>query len=561
MTPAGSGRRPTESGGPPNRGGRGCPRHPWRALWAMLLGSFMIQVDFIIVVVANPSIMTDLHSDYDTVIWVTSAAVLAYAVSALVAGRLGDRFGPKNVYLIGLAIFTAASLWCGLSDSVEMLIAARAIQGIGASLLNTQTLSTITRTFPPERRGTALSVWGATAGIATLVGPLLGGLLVGALGWKSIFFVNVPIGVVGLALAARWIPVLPTHTHRFDWIGVALSGMGTSLVVFALQEGQSAGWGTWIWAAIGTGMGFLAVFVHWQSVNLREPLIPLEIFRYRDFALSSLGVAMIAFVTTAMMLPAMFYAQGVLGLSPAQSALLTAPMAVTTTLLAPLVGKLVDRAHPRPVIGFGFSLVSAALTWLAVEMTPGAPIWQLVLPFAALGVGMAMLWSPLAATASRNLPAHLAGACSGVYNSVRLLGAVLGSSGMAAFMAARIAAETPNHSGPPPPPAGGGTGIGVRLPDLMREPFSTAMSQSMLLPAFVALLGVVAALFMVGSGAHLSSDRCPRPATAGKIGSRRFPIDVQPTAATAKKSPPAPNPTDSCGRTNGNTMPARPDLD
>ena len=174
--------------------------NPWNALWAMMIGFFMILVDSTIVAVANPSIMEKLQTDYDAVIWVTSAYLLAYAVPLLVAGRLGDQFGPKNLYLIGLLVFTAASVWCGLSGSIETLIAARVVQGIGAALLTPQTLSTITRIFPAERRGVAMSVWGATAGVATLVGPLAGGILVDHLGWQWIFFVNVPIGIVALLL-------------------------------------------------------------------------------------------------------------------------------------------------------------------------------------------------------------------------------------------------------------------------------------------------------------------------------------------------------------------------
>ena len=206
-------------GAPPAPG-----QNPWNALWAMMVGFFMILVDATIVAVANPSIMAKLDAGYDAVIWVTSAYLLAYAVPLLVAGRLGDRFGPKNLYLVGLMVFTAASLWCGLSGSIEMLIAARVVQGIGAALLTPQTLSTITRIFPPERRGVAMSVWGATAGVATLVGPLAGGVLVDRLGWQWIFFVNVPVGIIGLALAVWLIPTLPTQKHGFDLLGVAAVG-------------------------------------------------------------------------------------------------------------------------------------------------------------------------------------------------------------------------------------------------------------------------------------------------------------------------------------------------
>src|SRR6201996_7609413 len=246
-------------------------QNPWNPLWAMMIGFFMIMVDSTIVAVANPTIMADLHTGYGTVVWLTSAYLLGYAVVLLVAGRLGDRFGTKNLYLAGLVVFTTASLWCGLSGSAAMLITARVVQGIGAGVLPPQTLSTITRIFPPERRGVAVSLWGATAGVATLVGPLAGGVLVEGLGWEWIFFVNVPVGVVGLALAYWLVPVLPTQSHRFDLLGVALSGGGMFLIVVGVPQGQAAHWEPWIWALIVAGVGFMTGFVFWQSMNPHEP--------------------------------------------------------------------------------------------------------------------------------------------------------------------------------------------------------------------------------------------------------------------------------------------------
>jgi EmrB/QacA subfamily drug resistance transporter len=478
--------------------------NPWNALWAMLVGFFMILVDSTIVSVANPTIMDKLQTNYDAIIWVTSAYLLAYAVPLLVAGRLGDRFGPKNLYIIGLVVFTLASLWCGLSGSIETLIAARVVQGIGAALLTPQTLSTITRIFPPERRGVAMSVWGATAGVATLVGPLAGGLLVDHLGWQWIFFVNVPIGAIGIGLAVWLIPVLPTSKHQFDWLGVALSGVAMFLVVFALQEGQSHSWAPWIWAMIGGGVVMMAVFVYWQAVNKKEPLIPLRIFRDRDFSLSNVGTAVIGFAIVALIVPLMFYAQAVCGLTPTRSALLTAPMAIASGVLAPFVGKLVDRAHPRPIIGFGFSTLAIALTWLSIEMTPTTPIWRLLLPLAAMGVGMAFIFAPLAATATRNLPPQLAGAGSGVFNATRQVGSVLGSASMAAFMTSRISAEMPGGQAQP-----AGQGSVQQLPAFLHAPFAAALSQSMLLPAFVALFGIVAAMFLLGFGKSSRAKAAP----------------------------------------------------
>lgn len=184
-------------------------------LWALVVGFFMILVDTTIVSVANPAIKAALDpatNNLDNVVWVTSAYLLAYAVPLLITGRLGDRFGPRtSIYLVGLAIFTLASLGCGLSGSLGMLVAMRAVQGIGASLMTPQTMAVITRTFPADRRGAAMGLWGATAGMATLVGPLAGGLLVDGLGWEWIFFVNLPVGVIGFVLAWVLVPKLPTR--------------------------------------------------------------------------------------------------------------------------------------------------------------------------------------------------------------------------------------------------------------------------------------------------------------------------------------------------------------
>jgi hypothetical protein len=239
----------------------------------------------------------------------------------------------------------------------------------------------------------------------------------------------------------------------------------------------------------------MTAFAFWQSLNAHEPLIPLVIFGDRDFSVCSVGVAIISFIATAMMLPLTFYAQAVCGLSPTRSALLIAPMAIANGVFAPFAGKIVDKYHPQPVLGFGYSVLAIALTWLTFEMSPATPIWRLVLPFFAMGVGMAFVWSPLTATATRNLPPQLAGAGSAVYNSVRQLGAVLGSAGMAAFMTWRITDEMPRQ------PSGGATGeeaLTLQLPGFLREPFASAMSQSVLLPAFIALFGIIAALFLVG---------------------------------------------------------------
>ena len=199
------------------------PKEAWPALWALVLGFFMILVDSTIVSVATPALMRAFNAGIDTVVWVTSAYLLAFAVPMLITGRLGDRIGPKRVYMIGLVIFTLSSAWCGLTGTfglgIAWLIAARVVQGLGASMMSPQTMTVIARIFPPQRRGGAMALWGSTAGVAGLVGPILGGILIDAAGWEWIFLINVPIGILTVILVARLVPKLQTHTHTFDWVG------------------------------------------------------------------------------------------------------------------------------------------------------------------------------------------------------------------------------------------------------------------------------------------------------------------------------------------------------
>ena len=468
-------------------------RSPWPALWALVIGFFMILVDTTIVSVANPAIKAALDPDtanLDNVVWVTSAYLLAYAVPLLITGRLGDRFGPKKIYLIGLAIFTLASLGCGLSSTLTMLIVFRAVQGFGASLMTPQTMAVITRTFPPTQRGAAMGLWGATSGVAMLVGPLAGGLLVDGLGWEWIFFVNLPVGVIGFVLAWMLVPNLETHRHRFDMVGVFLSALGLFLVVFGLQEGEHYDWAPWVWAMIIGGVLVIALFLWQQSRTKSEPLVPLELFRDRNFSVANIGIATVGFAVTAMSLPMMFFYQLARGLTPTQSALLLIPMAVIAGVLSPVAGRVLDRVDPRLLLVPGLLLSAIAIFWYSALMHPDTEIWMFLLPSALMGVGQAGMWGPLATTATRNLQPRQAGAGSGIYNTTRTIGSVLGSAAIAALMQGRLEANLPGAGD-----AGGEFGSG-QLPDFVVAGFSDAMSQSMLLPGIVLVIGVIAVLFM-----------------------------------------------------------------
>ncbi|MBX3116082.1 MAG: MFS transporter [Cryobacterium sp.] len=467
---------------------------PWPALWALVLGFFMLLIDTTIVSVANPRIMEGLNTNINQVIWVTSAYLLAYAVPLLITGRLGDRFGPKNLYLIGLVVFTLSSAWCGLSPDVGQLIAARAVQGLGASMMTPQTMAIITRIFPPNRRGQAMGLWGSVAGVATLVGPVLGGVLVDTLGWEWIFFINLPVGVVAFVMAVKLVPKLQTHPHKFDLPGVALNALGMFLLVFGIQEGESYHWGVIygpisVWGLIIAGVVVLGIFLIWQARNRHgEPLMPLGLFRDRNFALGNAAISTVGFAVTSLSLPLVFYFQLVLGYSPTESALMLAPMAVLNASLAQPVGRLVDRVDPKYVAFAGAALLGISLIWYSTLMVPGMPFGWLLLPSAVMGVANACVWSPISTTVTRNLPQAQAGAGSGIYNTTRQVGSVLGSAAIAALIQIRLSAELPGASAEGAAYAGG-------LPPALHAGFSSAMAQSLLLPAAVILACAVMVLF------------------------------------------------------------------
>ena len=486
---------------------------PWAALWSLVLGFFMILVDTTIVSVANPTIMQSLSTDMTATLWATSSYLLAYAVPLLITGRLGDRFGPRRVYLIGITVFALSSLACGFSPTIEILIAARVFQGVGAALMTPQTMAIITRIFAPRERGQAMAIWGITAGVATLVGPILGGFLIDWVGWEWIFFINVPVAIVGFVLAMKYVPRLETHAHRMDWLGIVLSAVGMFLVVFGIQEGENFDWGQiWgpisVWLLIIVGIVVLIAFVWWQHVQRGEPLLPLRMFRDRNFSVGTAAITTVGFTVTSMSMPLMFFFQLVRGLTPTQSALMMVPMAVISAGLARPIGTLIDRGDPRRISTVGLLLVAAGLVLYIVLLTPGTPLWLLLIPSAVLGVANACMWGPLAAITTFGLPGELAGAGSGVYNTTRQVGAVLGSASITALMASRLSAAFGE--------ATGGPGMAGQLPEPIRAGYATAMAESIVLPVIVIAVGAALTLLFA-----------PRPPRTGPV---RVRVESEPGA-------------------------------
>jgi len=460
------------------------PGNPWAALGALCIGFFMILLDTTIVSIAIPSMVKGLDTDLNAIVWVMSVYLLTYAVPMLFTSRLGDRFGPKRLYVAGLAVFTLASLWCGLAGTAEMLIAARAVQGLGAALMTPQTLAFITHLFPPSRRGPAMGLWGGVAGLATIAGPLLGGVLVDSLGWEWIFIVNVPLGAIGLVMAMVLVPDWqPRNSHSFDIPGIVLSVAGLSLVVFGLQNGQHYDWGTVagpvnVVEVIGAGVLLLVAFVVWQRYNRREPLLPLRVFVNRNFSAGTVTAVTIGFLMTAMFLPLVIYIQEVLLLTPTQAGLVTAPMSLLSGIIAPFIGRLSDRVNPKYLVIFGIVALAAGLGLIAL-MARATSTWWVTLPGLLLcGLGTGSVFAPMSNVTMSSVEPRLAGTASGIFNTARQVGGVLGSAAVGVLLQARISAGMATYRGDAP------------------QALTSAARETMVLPIAVLLIGVVAAAMM-----------------------------------------------------------------
>jgi EmrB/QacA subfamily drug resistance transporter len=403
------------------------------------LGFFMIMLDTTIVYVATPSLMTGLHATLDQVLWVFNGYLLTYAVLLITAGRLADVWGPRNLFAAGLALFTVASVLCGLAQDSNQLIAARVLQGVGGALLAPQSLTLLAAVFPPERRGAAFGINGAVVGISTVAGPTLGGLIVTYADWRWIFFLNVPVGVVAVAASLLAIPDLrPGVRHRLDLAGVALSTIALTLVVFGLIEGQRYDWSPGIWATLGAGAAVVAVFVAWEA-RQSEPLIPLRLFRERNFSLMSWTGAAMQFAMQGIFLPITIYTQSVLGMTPLRSGLTVAPMSVMAGIVAPFAGRLADRLGGKYLLMAGLTIFGGGAAWTALIARTDSVSLDFVLPMAVTGVGLGLVFAPMMAVAMLRITPREAASASAVLNSTRQLGSVLGAAVTGAVLQNQLA--------------------------------------------------------------------------------------------------------------------------
>lgn len=423
--------------------------NPWLVLLVLTTGFFMIMLDTTIVNVAIPSMSSNakdgLNTTLDQILWVLNAYVLVYAVLLITAGRLGDLYGQRNLFAIGLFIFTVASALCGLAPSADALIAARVLQGVGGALLTPQTLAILTTIFPPERRGAAFGVWGGVAGLATLAGPTVGGAIITYIDWRWIFYINVPIGIAALVATFLIIPDLrPGRRHGWDVVGIIVATAGLFGIVFGLIEGERYNWGQidsygiTIPEIIGAGIVLLILFVIWERYQ-REPLVPLSLFGDRNFAVANWIAAAISFGMLSMFLPFTIYLQSVRGFTALVAGLTLAPMSLTSMFTAPFAGRMADRFGGKYILMAGILLFTIGMGTMALIAGPDSTWINFLAPAVVAGLGIGMTFAPMTTVAMRNIEPRVAGSASAVLNTIRQLGAAVGSAVIGALLQNRLA--------------------------------------------------------------------------------------------------------------------------
>jgi EmrB/QacA subfamily drug resistance transporter len=447
---------------------------PWLALAVLALGLFMTLLDLTIVNVAIPSIVDDLHASLDQILWVLNGYSLMYAVLLITSGRLGDIFGPRNMFMAGVVVFTVASALSGLAQDPTQLILARGAQGLGAAILAPQGLPIMTTIFPPERRGGVFAIYGGLAGLAVLAGPIVGGFIVTNFGWRWIFYVNLPVGVLIVALALALVPDLrPGRRHRLDLAGVALATVGLFGVVFGLIEGQRYNWGT-VWSGItipeiiAAGVAVLAIFfiIQWRRQD-REPLLPFAVFKDRNYTVMTLVLMAMGFAMVGVFLPITIYFQSVLGLSAFDAGIATAPMPLVMMLFSGVVAPLAAR-FGKYILMAGLTLFAIGMAYIAWRVQVDANRWSFVPGLVLGGLGLAGVWTPVYSLATRDLQPRLAGVASGVLSTVQELGTVIGSAAIGAVLQNRLATGLQEHA----------VGYSAQLPDAFRSRFVEGFSQA-----------------------------------------------------------------------------------
>ena len=390
------------------------------------IGLFMVVLDNLVVNVALPSIHRDLGASIQTLEWTVNAYVLSYAVLLLTGAALGERFGRKRLFILGLALFTASSAAAALAPSIGLLIAARAIQGIGAAIVTPLTLTLLADAFPPENRGLALGIWSGISGVGVALGPLVGGAVIQAASWHWIFWINVPIGAVLLPLAALTLTESRGRTPGLDLRGLALSASGLFGIVYALVRVQTLGWGaTEVLAALSAGVALVVAFLFYERRTI-APMLPLRFFASRGFAVTNVVSITMYFGMFGSIFFLSQFLQNVLHNTPLQAGVKLLVWTGSTMIVSPLAGYFSERIGSRAFMVAGLALQAVALGWLALLASVHTSYASMVLPFIAAGSGMALVFAPSANAVLSSVRTDEAGIASGATNAIRELGGVLG---------------------------------------------------------------------------------------------------------------------------------------
>jgi EmrB/QacA subfamily drug resistance transporter len=415
----------------------------WLTLAVTGIALLMTALDNLVVGVALPSIRADLGGSIEALQWTVNAYTLAFAVLLITGAALGDRFGRKRMFVIGVAVFTTASGLAALSPSIEALVAARALQGLGAAMVTPLTLTLISEAFPPERRGVALGIWGGISGLGVALGPFVGGAVVEGIAWHWIFWLNVPIGLALIPLASRALSESHGPDRELDLPGLVLGAAGLLGLTFGIVRAEALGWtSATVLGSMTAGIAVLVGFVVWE-LRAPRPMLPMRFFRSRAFtATNGLSFAMFFGTFGSIFLLSQFF-QTAQGLGPFEAGLRTLPWTAMPMIVAPIAGALGAKIGTRPLMAAGLALQAIALAWISAVSAPDTPFLELIPPFVLAGTGMALVFPTAAQTVLGSVRPKEAGKASGATNAIREIGGVMGVAVLASVFAANGGYESP----------------------------------------------------------------------------------------------------------------------
>jgi EmrB/QacA subfamily drug resistance transporter len=417
-------------------------------LWTFAITSvalFMVTLDNLVVTSALPVIRHNLHASLSQLEWTVNAYTLTFAVLLLTGAALGDRFGRRRVFTIGILVFTAGSALAALSTSATALDLARGFQGVGGAIVTPLTLTLLSGAVPRERRGLALGAWGGISGLAVAIGPLVGGAIVEGLSWQWIFWLNVPIGLLLAPVAYYRLKESHGPADRLDLPGLALASAGLFGIVWALVRGNSVGWGSpEIVGSLVAGAAVVALFVLWE-LRAEAPMLPMRFFRNPTFALANVSSLFMFFGMFGSIFLLIQFFQTVQGLSPLQSGLRILPWTAMPIFVAPIAGALSDRIGGQRIMATGLALQAVGLGWIAAIATPTAPYADFVAPFFISGIGMALFFAPVANVVLSSVRREEEGQASGAQNAIRELGGVFGVAVLASIFSRYGGYGLPQH--------------------------------------------------------------------------------------------------------------------